>query len=112
MPLQSAIVGLGLWGTMVLPISVSPTLPRPIAEPILALADVARRIAENKDYSSRAPKRSEDEVGLLTDAFNQMLAEIEIGQNSLRNAHEELEQRVEKRTEQLMQANQAFVRNT
>src|SRR3989440_308516 len=109
--MHSAIVGLVLLVTMLVTIAVSPRLRRPIAEPILALADVARRIAENKDYSSRAPKRSEDEVGLLTEAFNQMLVEIEIGQNSLRNAHEELERRVEKRTEQLRQANDALVRN-
>src|SRR5437899_2381474 len=39
------------------------------------------------------------------------LGEIELGQASPRPAHEELEQRVEKRTEQLKQANEALVRN-
>jgi len=57
------------------------------------------------------PSKQPDEIGLLTDAFNQMLGEIEITQNSLKKAHEDLEQRVEKRTEQLRQANDALVRN-
>jgi len=109
--IHASIVGLVLLGTMLVTIAVSPSLRRPIAEPILALADVARRVAENKDYSCRAVKTGRDEIGLLTDAFNQMLGEIEITQNSLKKAHEDLEQRVEKRTEQLRQANDALVRN-
>ncbi len=109
--MHAAILGLVLLVTMAATFAVSPHLRKPIAEPILALADVARLIAEKKDYSCRAIKQSQDEVGLLTDAFNQMLGEIELGQNSLRSAHEELEQRVEKRTEQLRQANDALVKN-
>jgi signal transduction histidine kinase/DNA-binding response OmpR family regulator len=109
--MHAAILGLVLLFTMAATFAVSPHLRKPIAEPILALADVARLIAEKKDYSCRAVKKSQDEVGLLTDAFNQMLGEIERGQNSLRSAHEELEQRVEKRTEQLKAANEALVKN-
>ena len=108
---QAAVVGLVLLGAMIVTFVFSPRLQKPISEPILALADVARRIADNKDYSCRAVKQSRDEIGLLTDAFNQMLGEIEIGQTSLRNAHEELERRVEKRTEELRQANNALVQN-
>jgi methyl-accepting chemotaxis protein len=63
--------------------ALSPLLRRPITEPILALAEVARRIADKKEYSARAVKRSQDEIGLLTDAFNQMLGEIESVQSSI-----------------------------
>jgi signal transduction histidine kinase/DNA-binding NarL/FixJ family response regulator len=109
--MHAGILGLVLLATMVVTFAVSPRLRKPIAEPILALTEVAQRVAEKRDYSFRAVKTSQDEIGLLTDAFNQMLGEIEIGQNSLRRAHEDLEQRVEKRTEQLRQANDALVRN-
>src|SRR5204863_5496522 len=47
------------------------------SSPILALADTARIVSERRDYSVRAPKTSQDELGLLTDAFNQMLTRIQ-----------------------------------
>jgi signal transduction histidine kinase/DNA-binding response OmpR family regulator len=109
--MQAAVVGVVLLGAMIVTIVLSSRLQTPISEPILALADVARRIADKKDYSCRAVKQSRDEIGLLTDAFNQMLGEIEIGQVSLRTAHEELERRVEERTEALRRANNALVQN-
>lgn len=62
---------------------LTPHLRRPIAEPILALADVAQRVAANNDYSLRAVKRSDDEIGMLTDAFNRMLREIQISHDEL-----------------------------
>ncbi|MDH3600866.1 MAG: ATP-binding protein [Candidatus Tectomicrobia bacterium] len=48
-----------------------------VIEPILHLAQTARIVSENKDYTIRAVKYSDDEVGLLTDDFNDMLAQIE-----------------------------------
>jgi signal transduction histidine kinase/ActR/RegA family two-component response regulator len=48
-----------------------------VIEPILHLAQTARFVSENKDYTIRAVKQSDDEVGLLTDDFNDMLAQIE-----------------------------------
>jgi signal transduction histidine kinase/DNA-binding NarL/FixJ family response regulator len=108
---QAAIVGLVLLGAILVTFVLSPRLQKPISQPILELADVASRIADEKDYSCRAVKQGRDEIGLLTDAFNQMLGEIEIGQDSLRGAHEELEQRVEERTEELRRANNALVQN-
>ena len=48
-----------------------------ISRPILDLAGVARRISEVGDYSIRVPKKSEDEIGQLSDGFNNMLEQIE-----------------------------------
>ena len=59
-----------------------------ITDPILQLARTARRIAGNKDYSVRATKFCADEVGVLTDAFNQMLAQIQSQDSALRQAEE------------------------
>jgi signal transduction histidine kinase len=56
---------------------VSTVLQRHISAPILALAETAHAIADRRDYSVRAAKGAEDELGLLTDAFNQMLTRIE-----------------------------------
>lgn len=59
---------------------LSTVLQKRISEPILALTQAARRITENQDYSIRAPKLTEDEIGLLTDAFNRMLGETQDNQ--------------------------------
>ena len=66
--------------------TISATLQKRITEPILALAGTARAISERKDYSVRARKVGEDELGLLTDAFNQMLVQIEEQNSALRES--------------------------
>jgi len=59
-----------------------------ITDPILRLAGTARTIADHNDYSVRANKVCDDEVGVLTDAFNQMLAQIQSQDSALRKAEE------------------------
>lgn len=54
-----------------------------LTRPILALAGVARRVSENKDFSLRVPHTAPDELGQLTDAFNEMLSEIQENQKRL-----------------------------
>jgi PAS domain S-box-containing protein len=56
---------------------LSKNLEKQISAPILELARTARSISEHQDYSVRATKHGEDEIGLLTDAFNHMLGRIE-----------------------------------
>lgn len=77
-------------GACLLTFSLMPTLRSGITDPILVLAETARTISEKKDYSARAPKHSDDEIGRLTDALNGMLAEIEAGQQALQEAHSSL----------------------
>jgi PAS domain S-box-containing protein len=55
---------------------LSRTLQRQISAPILALAKVATAVSERQDYSVRADKHGDDEVGQLTAAFNEMLTRI------------------------------------
>jgi methyl-accepting chemotaxis protein len=86
--LHAGIVGGVLLVAILLATAVSPRLRRPISDPILALAHVARQIAEKKDYSVRASiTTGYKEIGLLTDAFNQMLGEIESRQSSLQRVN-------------------------
>ena len=77
---------------------LSRALQRQISRPVLALAETARAVSDRHDYSVRAAKHGADELGLLTDAFNHMLAQIE-AQNA------ELEKRVRERTAELKAAN-------
>ncbi len=48
-----------------------------ISRPILDLAQAASLTAVNMDYSTRVKKKGNDEIGLLVDAFNTMLDQIE-----------------------------------
>ncbi len=85
---------------------VSGFFRRAVAEPIVRLANIARTVSQKKNYSIRAtPTGGRDEVAVLIDAFNDMLAQIQFRDTELQQAHFELEQRVEERTRQLMAAN-------
>ena len=72
-----------------------------ISEPILALAQTATAASTRQDYSVRAPKFGADELGTLTDAFNQMLGRIEEQKKELQQHAMKLEQRVAERTAEL-----------
>jgi PAS domain S-box-containing protein len=76
-------------------------LQRVISEPVLELARTALAVSQIKDYSLRATKSSEDEIGDLADRFNEMLSQIQARDGDLQAAHRELEARVEERTGEL-----------
>jgi len=65
---------------------LSARIQRVIARPIQDLSSVAARISRGGDYSLRATKQGEDEVGQLVDTFNGMVAEIERRDDQLRSA--------------------------
>lgn len=65
---------------------------RKILQPIEQLASVMRGIIDHKEYSVRVEKTSDDELGELTDEFNQMLAQIELRDSKLRQSSEALAQ--------------------
>jgi PAS domain S-box-containing protein len=65
-------------------LAISAALQKRISQPILALADTAKAVSDRRDYSVRARKVSQDELGVLTDAFNQMLIQIQAQDSALR----------------------------
>lgn len=79
-------------------------LQRVITEPIARLAETAMRVSAQKDYAARAAKLSDDDLGQLTSTFNEMLGEIELRDQSLREHRDRLEQDVADRTSELVQA--------
>ncbi|QDU55257.1 ATP-binding protein [Aeoliella mucimassa] len=80
-------------------------LQQSIAGPILDLANTAKRISAEEDYSIRVTKDSEDELGVLYDQFNRMLDQVETSKQELQEANDQLEIRVDQRTRQLSDAN-------
>jgi signal transduction histidine kinase len=126
LPVYGGLVAVAIGLSCLVALPLSNRLQRHVSLPVLALADTARAVSMGKDYSVRAGKFGDDELGRLTDAFNDMLAQIQ-GQDSALRAREEhlrrevaermraeeevralnasLEQRVQGRTVELAQAN-------
>ena len=52
------------------------SLQHQISTPVQTLGRVALAVSEKRDYSVRAPKLGDDELGALTDAFNHMLDQL------------------------------------
>ena len=76
-------------------------LQRVISEPIMDLARTAFAVSTGTNYTLRATKRSDDEIGFLFDRFNEMLEQIQHRDSELIWARNELEQRVDERTREL-----------
>ncbi len=86
---------------LVLSVAISAVLQRVLSRPIMQLAKIVKRVSEEKDYSVRAEKLADDELGQLTDQFNSMLGKIQDRDRALQRAHDELENRVRERTRDL-----------
>ena len=69
-----------------------------LAEPILGLAGVARRVSESGDYSQRAHKFGNDEVGRLVDDFNLMLDQIASRDREIERARDALARQVHEKS--------------
>lgn len=78
--------GLVLLLAMGVVVVFSNRLQQTISLPLVALTDIVRRITETKDYTLRAEKESQDEMGLLVEGYNAMLAQIQSLISDLRNA--------------------------
>ena len=79
---------------------------RAISKPLVQLAQTARIVSRDKNYSVRAtPPGNRDEIALLVDSFNEMLAQIQSRDGALRMAHDSLELRVQQRTAELTASN-------
>jgi signal transduction histidine kinase len=91
------IAGLAAVVAMAVAYLLSSPLQRTVIRPLLAIAQVSRAVVEQGDYSRRAEKLSDDEVGLLAESFNAMLAEIGRRTSELEHANDELARQVAER---------------
>jgi two-component sensor histidine kinase len=82
---------------------VATRLQRIISKPILHLAETAYTVSLKNDFTVRAKKEGEDEVGQLIDGFNEMLSQMQDRDQELIKAQEDLEKRVQERTKELKQ---------
>ncbi len=111
---RETLVSAGIFG-MILCIAflitwvLSSYLQKFISEPILSLTHIAGVVSEKKDFSIRAEKKAEDEIGVLIDVFNGMLSRIQSRDVELRDHQEHLEEQVADRTVELREANEMLM---
>ncbi len=86
-------------GVMMLAMAAFALFGARLVTPLKALTVAVRRLSQRAGGGFvRLPVRSQDEVGILTHAFNEMAAQIQ-------NHHEDLDRQVKERTRELEQAN-------
>ncbi len=89
---------IGFAAGIVIAIGLSFLLQRVLTEPLLQLSQAMETVTHDRDYSIRVTKLGADEVGILSDGFNSMLAEIQQRDAELRTHRLRLEETVERRT--------------
>jgi signal transduction histidine kinase len=83
--------------SLLVAVIVSIWLQGGVTQPILAVTDTARRIIEQRDFKLRARRTTDDEVGVLVDAFNSMLGEVGKRTEELETANRRLREETEER---------------
>ena len=93
--------------SLVVAFLMSSALQRVVSDPVKNLAETASRVSAENNYTIRATKQNDDELGLLVDRFNEMMEQISIRDEMLRNDQTLLEERVKTRTAELETAKEA-----
>ena len=89
----AVVIAFSLFAALIL----STALQRVITAPLDAMSDVARQIIHQRDYSLRVQKTTDDEIGLVVDAFNSMLDEVHIRTQALEHSNAALQAEVQVR---------------
>ena len=91
------ILGCVMVGSLILAALISVWLQGALTRPILAVTNVARDVMQRRDFSLRAEKFTQDEIGILVDAFNDMLSEVERRAKALEESNDSLEHEMTER---------------
>jgi signal transduction histidine kinase/CheY-like chemotaxis protein len=83
------ILGVVLPALFLVGLLISSRLQRVISSPVLDLAATAMMVSRMKDYTVRARKKADDEIGVLVDSFNEMLEQIHTRDAELKVANEQ-----------------------
>ncbi len=105
--LNQQLVQYGLIAAAVLSVTalvsllVSSGLQRLISTPVRNLAAATERVSRDADYTVRVQKLGNDELGVLCDGFNAMLAQLQKRDTELERYRDHLEELVAERTRDL-----------
>jgi PAS domain S-box-containing protein len=81
-------------------------LARAITRPVMNLAQVIQRIAKTGDYTQRAARETDDEIGVLADGFNTMIGTVYARDRQIEQHQHHLERLVSERTAELARSNE------
>ncbi len=96
--------------SLVLALILSSSLQRGITRPLGSIAEVARQVVRGKDYSLRVHETTSDEIGLVVEAFNGMLDEVQSRTDALVRSNAALKDEVTVREAAEAQRTQANAR--
>lgn len=103
--LQQTYVGGAVFAiSMLLAVLLSNRLQRVVSVPVRRLLETMNAVAARKDFSRRAVRVSNDELGILVDGFNDMLDRIQVYDRELAAYRQGLERLVVERTHELNSA--------
>ena len=78
-----SVLGAVMFIGLIAAVLASTWLHRLVSRPMESMARVARQIVQQRDYSFRANKQTDDEIGVVVDAFNSMLDEVQAHSRAL-----------------------------
>lgn len=97
----SGIIAVVMLGLFALTYLISIRLQRIISVPIQALAETMTGVKQRKDYSLRVAEHGNDELGMLIEGFNDMIAHIQQRERELNTNRRQLGEQVASRTRML-----------
>jgi len=92
-----AILGGVMLGALLIAALVASRLQAAITRPLQAVTNVARQVMQRRDFTLRVPGNGNDEIGVLVNSFNDMLAEIGRRSHALQEANLTLEHEMQVR---------------
>ncbi len=101
---QTLLAFAALTVSLILGSLLASRLQRLVSIPLQRLSNAMHQVADTRDFSRKAEKFGDDELGRLTDVFNAMLDQIRDYDQELSNYRHGLEEQVAERTEELEQA--------
>ncbi|MFC4931214.1 hybrid sensor histidine kinase/response regulator [Massilia sp. GCM10023247] len=91
------ILGGVMLGALVIAALVASRLQAAITRPLESVTNVARQVMQRRDFTLRVPGHDSGEIGVLVEAFNDMLAEIGRRADALQAANRTLEHEMDVR---------------
>ncbi|MGV7220470.1 MAG: ATP-binding protein [Nitrospinales bacterium] len=88
---QIKLIGFIFIGVLIFSVFLSLRFQKLISGPILYLSKTIKNISENVDLSIRANYEGDDEIGTVFTGFNEMISQIAIREEKLKEQHAKLE---------------------
>ncbi len=92
-----------LFSSIALATALGIYISQTISKPLSNVTQIAQRVTTESNFDLQVPVTTKDEIGVLATAFNQMVSWVKKYTDQLQQAHQNLEQKVADRTQQLNQ---------